>query len=130
MDADMDAVPRLSQATTIAPLSASLLLDRELARKEALASRGNLMTGCGELDGYVLLGGFERGSVVGVSAEEEEVGLAVSCVSFLFCSIFLLLFLFLVWFGVLTRDSLVFRRWRTCWRLSRRLELWLLPRCR
>ncbi|KAG7291764.1 hypothetical protein NEMBOFW57_001784 [Staphylotrichum longicolle] len=72
----MDASPRLSQATTIAPLSVSLLLDRELARKEALAGRGNLMTGCGELDGYVLLGGFERGSVVGVSAEEEEVGLA------------------------------------------------------
>ncbi len=36
------------------------------------------MTGCSELDDYLLLGGFERGSVVGVSAEEEEMGLLVS----------------------------------------------------
>ncbi|KAL2180959.1 uncharacterized protein P884DRAFT_274812 [Thermothelomyces heterothallicus CBS 202.75] len=62
------------------PLPASLLLDREIARKEGLAASGNLMTGCRELDEYVLLGGFERGSVVGVSAEEdgeEEIGLLI-----------------------------------------------------
>jgi hypothetical protein len=124
MNANMDVPPRPSQAAPpshfpIAQLSASSLLDQELARKEALAGKGNLMTGCGELDGYVLLGGFERGSVVGVSAEEEEVGLAVS-----------LFFVSLVLFGVLTWDSLVFRRWRICWLLSRRREPWLLLRCR
>ncbi|KAH6630368.1 hypothetical protein B0J18DRAFT_475079 [Chaetomium sp. MPI-SDFR-AT-0129] len=53
------------------PLPASLLLDHEIARKEALAGKGNVMTGCPELDEYVLLGGLERGLVVGVSAEEE-----------------------------------------------------------
>jgi hypothetical protein len=62
------------------PLPASLLLDQDLARKEALAGKGNLLTGCGELDDYVLLGGFERGAVVGVSVEEEEVGMLVSFV--------------------------------------------------
>jgi hypothetical protein len=36
------------------------------------------VTGCRELDEYVLLGGFERGSVVGVSAEDEDVGMLVS----------------------------------------------------
>ncbi|KAK4041752.1 hypothetical protein C8A01DRAFT_14578 [Parachaetomium inaequale] len=62
----------------LSPLPASLLLDRELARKEVLAGRGNpITTGCSELDDYVLLGGFERGSVVGVSAEGEEVGVLI-----------------------------------------------------
>ncbi|KAK4145749.1 uncharacterized protein C8A04DRAFT_10379 [Dichotomopilus funicola] len=59
------------------PLPASLLLDHEIARKEALADKGNVMTGCPELDEYVLLGGLERGSVVGVSAEEEEMSMLV-----------------------------------------------------
>jgi hypothetical protein len=71
------------------PLPASLLLDQDLARKEALAGKGNLLTGCGELDDYVLLGGFERGSVVGVSAEEEEVGMLVSFVFFGFLCLLL-----------------------------------------
>lgn len=74
----------------IQPLPASLLVDREVARKEWLAATngggggtGNLVmtTGCRGLDEYVLLGGLERGSVVGVSAEgedgEDEVGLLV-----------------------------------------------------
>lgn len=63
--------------TWMEPLPASLLLDREIARKEALAGKGNVMTGCPELDEYVLLGGLERGSVVGVSAEEEEMSMLV-----------------------------------------------------
>ncbi|SPQ19519.1 53f8500f-8201-4620-a17f-1d8ec48babf6 [Thermothielavioides terrestris] len=77
---DTAAPPPSSQASSshspFGPLPASLLLDQELARKERLRRRGNLTTGCRELDEYVLLGGFERGSVVGVSAEEEEMGLA------------------------------------------------------
>ncbi|KAK4240128.1 hypothetical protein C8A03DRAFT_13514 [Achaetomium macrosporum] len=46
-------------------------------RRQHNVSKGNLMTGCRELDEYVLLGGFERGSVVGVSAEGEEVALTI-----------------------------------------------------
>ena len=69
---------RARDAATTKPLPASLLLDQELARRESLSANGNLMTGCSELDDYLLLGGFERGSVVGVSAEEEEMGLLVS----------------------------------------------------
>lgn len=39
---------------------------------------GPCRSGCGELDDHVLLsGGFERGSVVGVSAEDDGMGLAV-----------------------------------------------------
>ncbi|KAK3898520.1 hypothetical protein C8A05DRAFT_47191 [Staphylotrichum tortipilum] len=61
----------------IQPLCAAELLDHELARRNSLARRGNMMTGCEELDKYVLLGGFQRGSVVGVSAEEDEMGLVL-----------------------------------------------------
>lgn len=74
--------PSSSHHLPIEPLPASRLLDQDLARKEALAGKGCLLTGCGELDDYVLLGGFERGSVVGVSAEEEDVAMLVS---FVFC---------------------------------------------
>lgn len=39
---------------------------------------GPCRSGCGELDDHVLLsGGFERGSVVGVSAEDDGMGLAL-----------------------------------------------------
>ena len=70
---------RARDAATTKPLPASLLLDQELARRGChSAANGNLMTGCSELDHYLLLGGFERGSVVGMSAEEEEMGLLVS----------------------------------------------------
>lgn len=71
---DEDAI----SPSPLVPLPASVLLEQELARKERLWKKGNLTTGCRELDEYVLLGGFERGSVVGVSAEEEEVGMLVS----------------------------------------------------
>ncbi|KAK3310836.1 uncharacterized protein B0T15DRAFT_571324 [Chaetomium strumarium] len=46
-------------------------------RRQHCVGKGNLMTGCRELDEYVLLGGFERGSIVGVSAEGEEMGLII-----------------------------------------------------
>jgi hypothetical protein len=83
MDPTPNAPPPLPQASShlpVEPLPASLLVDRELDRREKLLRKGNLMTGCRELDDYVLLGGFERGCVVGVSAEEEEMGLVVSSV--------------------------------------------------
>ncbi|KAL2017063.1 hypothetical protein VTK56DRAFT_2636 [Thermocarpiscus australiensis] len=80
MDQNADIPITVSQASSqfpLEPVPASVLLEQELARKERLCRKGNLMTGCRELDGYVLLGGFERGSVVGVSAEEEEMGLLI-----------------------------------------------------
>lgn len=61
------------------PVSGKLLFDQECRRRDALwrTGRGRLATGCGELDDCALAGGdgggeggFERGCVVGVSAEE------------------------------------------------------------
>lgn len=89
----------------LTPQPATLLLDSEIARRETLAARGRIQTGCHELDEHVLLGGFDRGSVVGVSAEEEEgglgLGLAVCCffISPSF-SAFRFVLLFLGWAGL------------------------------
>lgn len=76
------AEPLLSQASSHSPLdpiSGATLFEQEKKRRDELKARGNCLTGCRELDHEVLLGGFERGCVVGISAEEEEVGLLVSC---------------------------------------------------
>ena len=59
------------------PVSALALLDQELASRSDLEARGRLSTGCSDLDEYVLVGGLRRGSVVGVSAEEDEMALLV-----------------------------------------------------
>ncbi|KAL2259673.1 hypothetical protein VTK26DRAFT_6554 [Humicola hyalothermophila] len=66
-----------SADAALKPLLASVLLEEELTRKETLGKKGILRTGCNELDEYVLLGGFERGSVVGLSAEEDEVAMLI-----------------------------------------------------
>ncbi|KAK7420651.1 hypothetical protein QQX98_002646 [Neonectria punicea] len=66
-----------SQASShfpLEPLSASVLADKEAKRRDAATALGACRTGCSDLDDYVLLGGFERGSVVGLSAEDEEMG--------------------------------------------------------
>jgi len=63
------------------PVQASVLFAEESARRHALKGRGTLRTGCAELDGALLLGGFERGCVVGVSAEEEDFAVTVSRLS-------------------------------------------------
>lgn len=60
------------------PIPGSVLLDREIARRDGLKQMGNILTGCKELDDSTLLGGFERGCVVGISAEDEGIGLLVS----------------------------------------------------
>ncbi|KAJ9155441.1 Fasciclin domain family [Pleurostoma richardsiae] len=76
----MDEQPTLSQASShlpLEPVSGIVLFRQETARREGLRARGNCRTGCRELDEHVLLGGFERGCVVGVSAEEEEIGLSI-----------------------------------------------------
>ncbi|RTE74447.1 hypothetical protein BHE90_011101 [Fusarium euwallaceae] len=72
-------LPAASQASshfTLDPIPASVLADKEARRRDAAAVQlGYCMTGCAVLDDDVLLlGGFERGSVVGVSAEDEEMG--------------------------------------------------------
>lgn len=73
--------PLPSQASShfpLEPVSGATLFEQEVRRRDALARRGTCLTGCRELDDEVLLGGFERGCVVGISAEEEEMGLLVS----------------------------------------------------
>ncbi|KAI7779593.1 hypothetical protein LA080_000705 [Diaporthe eres] len=74
------APPPPSQASShfqLEPVSGATLFEQETRRRDALARRGRCLTGCSELDDQVLLGGFERGCVVGVSAEEEDVGLLI-----------------------------------------------------
>lgn len=71
----MDALPA-SQASShypLEPISASILAERETARRNALRQLGPCRSGCAELDECVLVGGgFERGCVVGMSSEDED----------------------------------------------------------
>lgn len=62
---------------SIEPVSAAVLHSRETKRRDELLRRGPVRTGCDEVDEYILLGGFERGSVVGISAEDEVFGMRV-----------------------------------------------------
>ncbi|KAK2767997.1 fasciclin domain family [Colletotrichum kahawae] len=77
--ADTEGMMIPSQASShfpIEPVSADVLLRRETKRRDALKKRGPVRVGCLEVDEYVLLtGGLERGSVVGISAESEQMGL-------------------------------------------------------
>lgn len=70
-----------SQASShfpLEPVTGATLYRLEVARRQALGRRGTLPTGCPELDDQVLLqGGFERGTVVGLSAEAMEMALLV-----------------------------------------------------
>ncbi|KAL9468932.1 hypothetical protein ACSS6W_010626 [Trichoderma asperelloides] len=61
------------------PVSASALASIEKQRRDFVRGLGPCRSGCDDLDNYVLLsGGFERGSVVGISAEDEDgVGVTV-----------------------------------------------------
>lgn len=66
------------------PVSGAVLFEQEARRRDRHTNNTQmgsalLATGCRELDVEVLCGGgFERGCVVGVSAEEEEVGLVMA----------------------------------------------------
>lgn len=60
------------------PVSADILAGNEKKRRDRTRLLGPCRTGCAEVDEYVLLGGMERGCVVGVSAEEEDLGVLVS----------------------------------------------------
>ncbi|KAI2780903.1 hypothetical protein F4815DRAFT_492972 [Daldinia loculata] len=81
MNQDVDEGPPASQASShfplLEPISGATLYELESARRETLRRRGRVRTGCAEVDDAVLLGGLERGSVVGVSAEDIEFGLLV-----------------------------------------------------
>ncbi|KAI1017927.1 hypothetical protein LB504_004151 [Fusarium proliferatum] len=66
-----------SQASShfqLEPIPAAILADKEVKRRDAIALLGACKTGCRVIDEEVMLGGFERGSVVGISAEDEELG--------------------------------------------------------
>ncbi|OBR08437.1 Fasciclin domain family [Colletotrichum higginsianum IMI 349063] len=71
-----------SQASShfpLEPVSAAVLCRRETKRRDAMRARGAVRVGCRELDEEVLLmGGFERGNVVGISSESEQMGLLMS----------------------------------------------------
>ncbi|KAB5547240.1 hypothetical protein GE09DRAFT_1191021 [Coniochaeta sp. 2T2.1] len=69
MDIDSDASLEASVFEQ-EPISGAVLLDQELLHRETFISRGNIFTGCAELDEDVLIGGLERGRVMGLSAEE------------------------------------------------------------
>ncbi|EHK25047.1 uncharacterized protein TRIVIDRAFT_129829, partial [Trichoderma virens Gv29-8] len=57
---------------------ASALASIEKRRRDFVRSLGPCPSGCHDLDKHVLLGGLERGSVVGISAEDEDgVGLGL-----------------------------------------------------
>ncbi|GAP93010.1 putative protein involved in assembly of cytochrome oxidase [Rosellinia necatrix] len=59
----------------LAPVSGAALFRRETERRQRLRRRGALPVGCPEVDDALLLGGgFERGCVVGVSAEGADFG--------------------------------------------------------
>lgn len=78
----MEQAPPLQPSQTsshfqIEPISGATLFEQEARRRDALARRGRCLTGCRELDDHVLLGGFERGCVVGISADDEDVGLLI-----------------------------------------------------
>lgn len=75
----MDPAPsQASSRFALEPISASVLADSEAGRRNTLKELGPCRSGCDDLDEYVLLGGLERGCVVGLSAEEEdEMGLVV-----------------------------------------------------
>lgn len=66
----------------LAPISASILAEQEADRRNTLRQLGPFKSGCPEIDDYILQGGLERGSVVGLSAEEESFGLTVCFTSF------------------------------------------------
>ncbi|OTA02959.1 hypothetical protein A9Z42_0033700 [Trichoderma parareesei] len=76
--------PQLPKPSRPKRVSAAALARIEKQRRDIVKRLGPCPSGCSDLDGYVLLGGLERGSVVGISAEEEDVaGLTISICSLL-----------------------------------------------
>ncbi|SPN99799.1 related to PET191 protein, involved in assembly of cytochrome oxidase [Cephalotrichum gorgonifer] len=53
------------------PASAAVLADLEQERRDEVGRKGKCGIGCREVDECVLLGGLERGAVVGISSDED-----------------------------------------------------------
>ncbi|KAI0130189.1 hypothetical protein BJ170DRAFT_305758 [Xylariales sp. AK1849] len=73
--------PRASQVSShfpLEPISGSTMYEIEVGRREELKRKGSLRTGCREIDEQVLIDGFERGAVVGISAEDVDIGLIIA----------------------------------------------------
>ena len=83
MDQSMSCTgSQASSHFSLEPVSGSVLFDLELRRRRLLEERGYFKVGCKEIDEYVLAGGFEGGCVAGISAEDPDFGLLVSCSPF------------------------------------------------
>ena len=54
------------------PLEALPNMADEIQRRDICASLHNILSGCAVLDQNVMQGGFERGTVVGISAETVD----------------------------------------------------------
>ncbi|KAF4998158.1 hypothetical protein FGRMN_3362 [Fusarium graminum] len=65
---------RANSQLPVQPVPASILAEKEVQRRDAASKLGACKTGCAVIDEDVLLGGFERASIVGISAEDEELG--------------------------------------------------------
>ncbi|KAH7185508.1 uncharacterized protein B0J16DRAFT_134530 [Fusarium flagelliforme] len=74
MDSLQPSHSRESSHFLVEPISASILAGKEAHRRNAAALLGTCKTGCSVVDDDVLLGGFERASIVGISAEDEDLG--------------------------------------------------------
>ena len=89
---DHDNGAREPAPVVLDPVPAAALYELEVARRRGLlrplkatGAGARFGTGCAEVDREVLGGGgFERGSVVGVSAEEVDFGVLVSVFDFCF----------------------------------------------
>ncbi|OHF03249.1 hypothetical protein CORC01_01633 [Colletotrichum orchidophilum] len=78
---DDEVPPGASQASShfpLEPVSAAVLCSRETKRRDAAVASGSVRVGSREVDEGVLVGGLERGSVVGLSSESELMGLLIS----------------------------------------------------
>ncbi|PTD05029.1 hypothetical protein FCULG_00002452 [Fusarium culmorum] len=74
MNSPQPPPPQASPHFPLEPIPASVLARKEANRRDAVALLGSYKTGCAVVDENVLLGGFDRASIVGVSAEDEELG--------------------------------------------------------
>ncbi|KAM0357523.1 hypothetical protein ACHAPY_004766 [Fusarium culmorum] len=77
MNSPQPPPPQASPHFPLEPIPASVLARKEANRRDAVALLGSYKTGCAVVDENVLLGGFDRASIVGVSAEDEELGVQV-----------------------------------------------------
>jgi hypothetical protein len=82
MESEPDDSSSEDSCYPLEPISGAVLLDQELIHQEVAKARGNIFTGCDEVDSHVLLGGVERGWVVGLSAEDEVFGLLVRSLAY------------------------------------------------